>query len=148
MNNLQSLDTLKAKDLIDLIQKQTELVNWYWNFLIVTIAIILGWIVTRKNGDGPINKQVINFIIFGFIVFAIGNLVVVTAANITFALLIEELKIRANKQNSLLFANPWATQIINYFNPLASVGSGVLIHIIGDIVVVVILQRAKQLTKH
>lgn len=137
-------DTLTSKELLDIIQKQVDLVNWYWNFLIVTIAVILGWIVTRKQEDGRIKSEVVRFIIFGFIVFASANLIAICSANFSLGLLIDELKTRVNKPGSLLFTNTLTKSFIELFNIWVYVTFGLLVHVIADVIVVTVLLKASK----
>lgn len=135
---------LQDKDLVQIIQKQIDLLNWYWNFFIVTVAVILGWIVSRKKADGAINTQILTALKYCFIVFAAASFVTITTTSCTLALLVEELKTKVTQPGSGLFENATTKSFIAWFNIRLFVGLGSIAHLIGDVLIIVILSKASK----
>ncbi len=133
------LKTLNIKDLFELIQKQTELVNWYWNIYIATVVVVVGWFVTRSKVDGSINPEQQKWIKRGFIVYAVADLVIVLHSTFILALFLDELRSRV-PYPSLSIKQPYL--ILGIFNVWIYVGFAFIIHILGDLAAYKILSKS------
>ena len=62
---------MSIKDAIDLLFAARERVDFYWNFYVVVVVAVVGWIVTRKEPLAPSAKALVTV---AYIVAAVTNL--------------------------------------------------------------------------
>jgi drug/metabolite transporter superfamily protein YnfA len=62
---------MSIKDVIDLLFAARERVDFYWNFYVVVVIAVVGWLVTRKEPLTPSAKILVTV---AFVVAALTNL--------------------------------------------------------------------------
>ena len=63
---------MSIKDAIDLLFAARERIDFYWNFYVVVVIAVVGWIVTRKE---PLTRSTRILITVAFVIVAATNLV-------------------------------------------------------------------------
>ena len=62
---------MSIKDAVDLLFAARERIDFYWNFYVVVVIAVVGWIVTRKNALTPSAKVLVTV---AYVVAAATNL--------------------------------------------------------------------------
>ena len=62
---------MSIKDAVDLLFAARERIDFYWNFYVVIVIAVVGWIVTRKERLSPSGKILVSV---AYVVAAITNL--------------------------------------------------------------------------
>jgi len=68
---------MSIKDAIDLLFAARERIDFYWNFYVVVVVAVVGWIVTRKERLSPSGKILVSV---AYVVAAVTNLAGLFAA--------------------------------------------------------------------
>ena len=61
---------MSIKDAVDLLFAARERIDFYWNFYVVVVIAVVGWILTRKDGLTPSAKVLVTV---AFVVAAVTN---------------------------------------------------------------------------
>jgi hypothetical protein len=128
MNNANSLS---FKDLVDLVVKLNETINWYWSFYAVSLASLLTFLSSKNFKLTPKEKVGLILVFLGFVLM---NGMALYRTGRAASILIEELNFRVQKTATNLspstkgFIIDLATQSGNYI--------WILIHAIVDLVVI------------
>ena len=59
---------MPISDLLDLFQAAVDLVNFYWNFYVIGIVAVLGWLFSLKRNLTPRQRIILTGVYVGFIV--------------------------------------------------------------------------------
>ena len=68
---------MSIKDAVDLLFAARERIDFYWNFYVVVVIAVVGWILTRKDGLTPSAKILVTV---AYVVAAVTNLAGLYAA--------------------------------------------------------------------
>jgi uncharacterized membrane protein len=63
---------MSIKDAIDLLFAARERIDFYWNFYVVVVVAVIGWIVTRKE---PLTRPTRLLVTVAYVIASITNLV-------------------------------------------------------------------------
>jgi uncharacterized membrane protein len=63
---------MSIKDAIDLLFAARERIDFYWNFYVVVVVAVIGWIVTRKE---PLTRPTKILVTVAYLIASITNLV-------------------------------------------------------------------------
>ena len=63
---------MSIKDVIDLLFAARERIDFYWNFYVVVVIAVVGWIVTRKK---PLTRSTRILVTVAYVIAALTNLV-------------------------------------------------------------------------
>ena len=61
---------MSIKDAVDLLFSARERIDFYWNFYVVVVIAVVGWILTRKDGLTPSAKVLVTV---AYVVAAVTN---------------------------------------------------------------------------
>jgi hypothetical protein len=63
---------MPIKDAIDLLFAARERVDFYWNFYVVVVIAVIGWLVTRKD---PLTRSTRALVLVAYFIASVTNLV-------------------------------------------------------------------------
>ncbi|MEM8959379.1 MAG: hypothetical protein AAGC86_16385 [Pseudomonadota bacterium] len=63
---------MDPKDIADLFSQATARIEFYWNFLVVALVAILGWLFTTNRALGTTERAAITV---GYLIFAVMNII-------------------------------------------------------------------------
>ena len=98
---------LPIKDIADLFVTATGRIEWYWNFYVVMVIALVGWLVSKDN---PLTHQLKVTITIGYVVFVLMNLYGLWGSYTFTEALRMDLLAAANDQNQLQHARAVLTQ--------------------------------------
>lgn len=64
-------------DVANLFISATEKIEFYWNFYVGTILVLLGWLISRSK---PLSKSIKLIVTFGYLCFVTLNILALTAS--------------------------------------------------------------------
>ena len=120
---------MPVKDAIDLLFSARERVDFYWNFYVVVVIAIVGWIATRKD---PLTTPTKVLVTVAYVVTAVTNLAGLYASyTLAEALRIDVLRMTVGSgltdTRALLQQHSYLSQRVAAFLVHAVVGSAILL---------------------
>ena len=124
---------MSIKDAIDLLFAARERIDFYWNFYVVVVVAVVGWIVTRKE---PLSSSSRILVTIAYLVAAVTNLAGLYASyGIAEALRIDILRMTAGSPltdtRAILAQHSYVSQRAGAFIAHAVVGATILLVIWG-----------------
>ncbi len=119
---------MSVKDAVDLLFSARERIDFYWNFYVVIVIAVVGWIVTRKEPLGASAKILVSV---AYVIAALTNLAGLYASyDLADALRSDLLQMTAGSPLSdtraILAGHSYASQQITAFFVHAIVGATIL----------------------
>jgi hypothetical protein len=72
---METLEPLTLRDIADLLFAARERIDFYWNFYVIVVIAIIGWLVARKKKSRPMTFPVKILVTVGFVIAATMNFV-------------------------------------------------------------------------
>jgi hypothetical protein len=72
---METLEPLTLRDIADLLFAARSRVDFYWNFYVIVVIAVIGWLVARKKKSRPMTLPVKLLVTVGFLIAATMNFV-------------------------------------------------------------------------